>query len=378
MYQLDPATEIQVPDDNSLFPYINNDIEYGLFEDIVDSYYLDSPIKDDFHCDQDCYTHQQESTVDDHSISYTHAYDHIVQQIQDLSDSTQQHTLHSMEENTSLFTNDSATPCDYNITNQNFITDNTNDTNISHAPKQFGIHSQSKHTYRNTFGETNIQYHDFDNKDILTFTDKYMALLQQELQNPYWCLHDPVSTKSYQIPIDMDIETMPHAMYFTSNTDTVTKINHIPYQTIVYNENRMFTTKLMNDTPVEIFIDNGATPFILPLHTYNKFPILHTYPKILGASDLLILSNLRKPWTIACKDVSRVFEIEYSTYCILNRSELCECSLIAGNYLLSYTSTNCGNAPEARDSYVTTYYSFNKIVLDIITEKFDIQVDENT
>ena len=77
----------------------------------------------------------------------------------------------------------------------------------------------------------------------------------------------------------MDIETMPHAMYFTGNTDTVTKINHVPYQTIVYNENGMFTTKLMNDTPVEIFIDNGATPSILPLHIYNKFPILHTYPK---------------------------------------------------------------------------------------------------
>ena len=34
--------------------------------------------------------------------------------------------------------------------------------------------------------------------------------------------------------------------------------------------------------------------------------------------------------------------------------------------------------PETRDGYFTTYYSFNKIVLDIITEKFDIQVDENT
>ena len=77
----------------------------------------------------------------------------------------------------------------------------------------------------------------------------------------------------------MDIETMPHAMYFTGNTDTVTKINHVQYQTIAYNENGMFTTKLMNDTPVEIFIDNGATPSILPLHTYNKFPILHIYPK---------------------------------------------------------------------------------------------------
>ena len=51
---------------------------------------------------------------------------------------------------------------------------------------------------------------------------------------------------------------------------------------------------------------------------------------------------------------------------------------MAGNYLLSYTKTNCGNAPEARDGYFTTYYLFNKIVLDVITEKFDIQVDENT
>ena len=100
--------------------------------------------------------------------------------------------------------------------------------------------------------------------------------------------------------------------------------------------------------------------------------------KILDAGDLLILSNLQKSWIIACKDVSRVFEIEYSTYCILNRLELCKCSLTTGNYLLSYTNINCGNAPEARDSYFTTYYSFNKIVLDVITEKFDIQVDENT
>ena len=100
--------------------------------------------------------------------------------------------------------------------------------------------------------------------------------------------------------------------------------------------------------------------------------------KILDTGDLLILSNLQKPWSIACKDVSRVFEIEYSTYHILNRSELCECSLTAGNYLLSYTNINCGNAPEARDGYFTTYYLFNKIVLDVITKKFDIQVDENT
>ena len=65
------------------------------------------------------------------------------------------------------------------------------------------------------------------------------------------------------------------------------------------------------------------------------------------------------------KDISRDFEIEYSTYHILNRSELCKCSLTAGNYLLSYMNINCGNVPEVRDGYFTTYYSFNKIVLDV-------------
>ena len=48
MYQLDPETKTPVPDDDTLYPYINKDIEYRLFEDIVDSYYLDSQIKDDF------------------------------------------------------------------------------------------------------------------------------------------------------------------------------------------------------------------------------------------------------------------------------------------------------------------------------------------
>ena len=75
----------------------------------------------------------------------------------------------------------------------------------------------------------------------------------------------------------MDIETMPHVMYFTGNSDTVTKINQVPYQTIQYNENGMFTTKLMNDTPIEIFIDNSATPSIYHYaHTTNSPFYTHT------------------------------------------------------------------------------------------------------
>ena len=100
--------------------------------------------------------------------------------------------------------------------------------------------------------------------------------------------------------------------------------------------------------------------------------------KILDTGDILILSNLQKPWTIVCKDVDRTFDLEYSTYHILHRSELCECSLTAGNYLLSRDASNCGGMPEVKDDFFTTYYAFNWVVLDVLTEKFDIQVDDHT
>ena len=277
IHQIDTESDLLTTDDDSLYPYVNNDIEYGLFEDLVESHYLDSQIRDDFQYNQDCYTQYSELTKDNHPNICTHQ--HIVQNIDDLSDNTQQNNLYTSEESTSSFIDDTDMHCNYSISNHTPDTENANDTYTNFPPKYPAIHSQRKHTYRDTFGDAHIQYHDFDNQDLLTFKDKYTALLQQELQNPYWNLHDPIATKNYQISKDMDIETMPHAMYFTGDSNTVTKINQVPYQTIEYNDNGMFTAKLMNDTPIEIFIDNGATPSILPLRTYNKFPILHTYPK---------------------------------------------------------------------------------------------------
>ena len=197
MHQIKPESELITTDDDSLYPYVNNDIEYRIFEDIVDSYYLDSQIKDDFQCDHNCYSQYGDSTNDNHFNACTHDYHHITQSVQDLTDSTQQNTLHSMEENTSSFADDTDTHCDFSIADLISDTENTNDTHTCLVPKYPTIHSQRKHVYRNTFGNAHIQYHDFDNQDSLTFRDKYTALLQQELQNPYWNLHDPIMTKSY-------------------------------------------------------------------------------------------------------------------------------------------------------------------------------------
>ena len=82
--------------------------------------------------------------------------------------------------------------------------------------------------------------------------------------------------KSYQISKDMDIETMPHAKYFTGNVDTVIKINHVPYQTIVYNDNGMFTAKLMKTHPSKYSLTMELhPPFYLYALTTNFPPYIH-------------------------------------------------------------------------------------------------------
>ena len=112
-----------------------------------------------------------------------HVYDHITQHIDNLEDPTQQHTVYTNEVDASLFTTNTTTPCDYNIT-IDMPNSNSPQESMTNITQPMGIHSQSKHKYRNVFGDSNIQYHDFDNGDALTFKDKYVMLLQQELQNP--------------------------------------------------------------------------------------------------------------------------------------------------------------------------------------------------
>ena len=82
----------------------------------------------------------------------------------------QQNTLYTMEEDASSFTSNTATPCDYNITNGVQNSDTISE-NMSKIIIPMGIHLQNKHRYRNVFGDSNKQYHDFNNGDALTFKD---------------------------------------------------------------------------------------------------------------------------------------------------------------------------------------------------------------
>ena len=73
-------TDLQVTTeqtDDTLYNQINNDIEYGLFKNVIDSYYLDSQIREDFTCTEACYTHNTTASTSDTNLQCTHTYDHI-------------------------------------------------------------------------------------------------------------------------------------------------------------------------------------------------------------------------------------------------------------------------------------------------------------
>ena len=177
-----------------IYPQINNNIEYGVFENIIESYYLESQIRDDFTCTKACYAHNNDNNILETRPQCTHTYDHISQQLISLANTEQQHQVYTSKVDASLFTSDTSTQCAFNIVPN--IAETETEKSMEELPENnTGIHFHSKHKYRDTFGNAHIQHHDFHNGDAFTYKDKYTALLQQELHNPYWCLHDPVTIK---------------------------------------------------------------------------------------------------------------------------------------------------------------------------------------
>ena len=92
VYESDPQVTTE-PIHDTLYPQMNNGIEYGLFENVIDSYYLDSQIRDDFQCTKICYTHDTTASTLYPNPPCTHTYGHISQQLYSLADSTQQHCI---------------------------------------------------------------------------------------------------------------------------------------------------------------------------------------------------------------------------------------------------------------------------------------------
>ena len=96
--------------------------------------------------------------------------------------------------------------------------------------------------------------------------------------------------------------------------------------------------------------------------SWQNFP-----PKVLDAGETMILFNLPRPWILVCGKHKRPRKIQIGTYKILNRTELCECSLTAGTFSLDETLVQCTLEIHSQtDGVFKMSYAINKIIFDYL------------
>ena len=91
------------------------------------------------------------------------------------------------------------------------------------------------------------------------------------------------------------------------------------------------------------------------------YPSLNPEPAILDAGNYLLLCNLPLPWTIIHNHNDQIPNpIEGSSYVIVDKSDLCQCSISAGTW---YIQENIIYCTEQIDTKIDLYYTVNMAVM---------------
>ena len=85
---------------------------------------------------------------------------------------------------------------------------------------------------------------------------------------------------------------------------------------------------------------------------------------------------LPEPWILVCDGSQRPFTIPYSTYRIINHTELCDCSLSADfDYQINKAQITCPEDYEADEEF-KTYFAYNQAVADVLNSTFDLDISQ--
>ena len=80
--------------------------------------------------------------------------------------------------------------------------------------------------------------------------------------------------------------------------------------------------------------------------TIEYYPKLDPDPDILDAGNDFLLGNFPLPWTYFCKQKDEIpTPISGSSYVIIKKHDLCQCSLTAGSWYLEANIAYCAEDP---------------------------------
>ena len=94
--------------------------------------------------------------------------------------------------------------------------------------------------------------------------------------------------------------------------------------------------------------------------TIEYYPKLDPDPDILDAGNYLLLGNFPLPWNYFCKKKDEIpSSISGSSYVIIKKHDLCQCSLSAGSWYLEANIAYCAEDPDNPSTQLTLYYTVN-------------------
>ena len=129
---------------------------------------------------------------------------------------------------------------------------------------------------------------------------------------------------------------------------------------ILYFCEQLFIMKHTSEHTCESAIYHNESPDIIK----DKCDIQYypdPEPAILDAGNYLLLGNLPLPWTIICNHNDQIPNpIQGSSYVIVDKSDLCQCSISAGTW---YIQENIVYCTDKVDTKIDLYYTVNMAVI---------------
>ena len=127
---------------------------------------------------------------------------------------------------------------------------------------------------------------------------------------------------------------------------------------ILYFCEQLFLMKHTSEHTCESPIYHNESPDIIKDKCdIQYYPDLNPEPAILDAGNYLLLGNLPLPWTIICNHNDQIPNpIQGSSYVIVDKSDLCQCSISAGTW---YIQENIVYCTDKVDTKIDLYYTVN-------------------
>ena len=144
------------------------------------------------------------------------------------------------------------------------------------------------------------------------------------------------------------------------NLDYDQLVHCVKYNKLFFCE-QMFLEKQGNEHTCESAIyTNQNEKLIQKKCTIEYYPKLDPDPDILDAGNYIFLGNFPLPWTYFCEQKDEIpTPISGSSYVIIKKHDLCQCSLSAGSWYLEANIAYCAEDPDNPSTHLMLYYTVN-------------------